>query len=187
MTPTTLAIERVPGAIAAGFCGYEYTRPFKRVCEAAIGHHPTTLPRTRTAPLIDDHEFVPTYYVPVDEPRPDGLVVPLTGRLRPVVRAAIRDAIKPQRRESRGSRIEVMNPERGHTLDWVRLDNFRLPRVAPYALGPFRLRVRRVVQVGMFHTSRMQPSGAERMATCWPDGTVTLDERDDDDEREEAD
>ena len=106
--------------------------------------------------------------------------MPHTGRLRPVVRAALRDAIKPPF-EHRGSRIEVLNPERGHTLDWVRLDNFRLPRVAPYALGPFRLRVRRVVQVGMFHTSWMQPSGAERMATCWPDGTVTLDGPDDDD------
>ena len=29
--------------------------------------------------------------------------------------------------------------------------------------------------------------GAERTATFWPDGTVTLDGPDDDDEREEAD
>ncbi len=171
---TPLLTKRVDGAIAAGFCGYEYKRPFKHVCEAAIGHHPSTLPRTRQAPLIDDHEFVPTYYVPIDEPWPNGLVVPYTGRLRPAVRAALRDAIKPSF-EHRGSRIEVLNPERGYTLDWQRLDNLRLPLVAPYLRGPFRLRIRRVVQVGMFHTSSMQPSGAERMATCWPDGTVALD------------
>ena len=174
----TLLTERVEGAVAAGFCGYEYTRPFKRVCEAAIGHHPTTLPRTRTYPLIDDHEFVATYYIPIDEPPPNGLVVPHTGRLRPVVRAAIRDALKPGF-ERRGSRIEVVNPERGHTLVWQRLDDLRLPLVAPYVCGPFRLRIRRVVQVGMFKTTWMQPD-AERMATCWPDGTVTLDEADDD-------
>ena len=180
-----LLTKRVPGAIAAGFCGYEYTRP-KRVCNGSAAQHPPFAPRARTAPLIDDHEFVPTYYIPINEPRPNGLVVPHTGRLRPVVRAAIRDALKPVF-ERRGSRIEVVNPERGHTLVWQRLDDLRLPLVAPYVRGPFRLRIRRVVQVGMFKTTWMQPSGAERMATCWPDGTVTLDGPDDDDERGEAD
>ncbi len=106
---------------------------------------------------------------------PGGLVVPHTGRLRPAVRVALRDAIKPAF-EHRGSRIEVLNPERGAALDWQRLNNLRLPLAAPYLRGPFRLRIRRVVQVGMFHTSRMQADGAERMATCWPDGTATLDD-----------
>ena len=181
----SLLTERVEGAIAAGFCGYEYkrrgSRPKLGVCEGLLGQHPTTLVRTRRAPLIEDHEFIPTYYVPIDEPCPDGLVVPRTGRLRPAIRAALRDAIKPSF-ERRGSRIEALNPERGYTLDWQRLDDLRLPLVAPYVRGPFRMRIRRVVQVGMFHTSSMKPSGAERMATCWPDGTVTLDEDGDGDE-----
>lgn len=177
----SLLTERVDGAIAAGFCGYEYTRPFKRVCEGHVAQHPPLVSAgMRREPLIDDHTFIPTYYVPIDEPWPDGLIVPRTGRLRPTVRAALRDAIKPSF-EHRGSRIEVLNPERGYTLDWQRLDSLRLPLVPPYVRGPFRMRIRRVVQVGMFHTSRMQPSGAERMATCWPDGTATLDYSDDDD------
>ena len=167
-----LLTERVEGAIAAGFCGYEYKRPFKRVCGARAARHPTTLPRAREAPLIDDHEFVPTYYIPIDDPRPNGLIVP-RGRLRPVVRAALRDAIKPSF-EHRGSRIEVVHPEHG-ARSWVRLDALRLPLVAPYVYGPFRLCVRRVVQVGMYKTARMQPD-REAMATCWPDGTATLDD-----------
>ncbi len=165
-----LLTKRVDGAVAAGFCGYEYARP-KRICEGHIGQHPTTLPRTRRSPLIDDHEFVPVYYVPMDERWPTTLIVERSGRLRPSIRAALRDAGKLHRRRVR---LELLDPER-EPRKWEWIDDLRLPFIPPYIHGPFRLRLRKYVMSGMFRNGRMNLVGETR-ATFWPDGTVALDD-----------
>jgi hypothetical protein len=57
------SLTREPGMVPYGFCGFK--RRGHPVCKERFNHHRlSVVGGTVWSPVVEDHEFVPTYYLP---------------------------------------------------------------------------------------------------------------------------